>query len=221
MAIRERAKLSGEYVSLVATYLERNFGSLGAVVHQQVHLGTSIIGKRRNLDILVIHKPSQKALGLECKFQDVGGTADEKIPYALDDIAAMRIPGCVVYAGRGFSRGVLHMLEASDNAAYCLPDPQRVERIRSTKPSALFSTWQLDHVLAVTFGWWDLVEPAREASAPTQIDLALGSETHATSWPALIKSLADQRPDRQRRPPAKAPRSPAAAPSKAGAKESA
>src|SRR3954466_5789530 len=127
MPYSERARISVEYVSLIATYLERNYGSRGAVIHQQVHLGTSVIGKRRKLDVLMIHKPSQKALGLECKFQDVGGTADEKIPYALNDISAMRIPGCVVYAGRGFSRGVLHMLEASENAAYCLPDPQTVE----------------------------------------------------------------------------------------------
>ena len=54
---------------------------------------------------------------------------DEKIPYALDDLKALSMAGCIAYAGKGFSKGVLHMLEASPYAAARLP-----VRIRATHP---------------------------------------------------------------------------------------
>src|SRR5262245_4491864 len=57
-------------------------------------------------------------------FQDSEGTVDEKIPYALDDLRAPSIAGCIAYAGRGFSKGVLHMLEA----------PRRMRRIACLSP---------------------------------------------------------------------------------------
>jgi hypothetical protein len=60
----------------------------------------------------------------------------------------MRLPGCLAYAGEGFSHGILHMLRASDMAAYCLPREDLV---------ASDATWQLDHVLAMHFRWWDLL----------------------------------------------------------------
>jgi hypothetical protein len=40
---------------------------------------------------------------VECKFQDVRGTAEEKIPATLKDIQAWPIRGLVVYAGKGFT----------------------------------------------------------------------------------------------------------------------
>lgn len=35
----------------------------------------------------------------------IGSQGDEKIPYALQDLEAKWIPGCVVYAGEGWSQG--------------------------------------------------------------------------------------------------------------------
>ena len=54
---------------------------------------------------------------------------------------------CIAYAGEGFSGGVLHMLQASPHAAYCLPSPAR------SKPD----TRELDQLLAAHFGWWDVL----------------------------------------------------------------
>ena len=88
-------------------------------------------------------------MAVECKYQDSQGTVDEKIPYALDDIESMWLRGCVVYAGQGFSKGVVHMLEASPYAARCFPDPT------SLKPSA--DTRELDHIIANVFGWWEII----------------------------------------------------------------
>ena len=91
---------------------------------------------------------AQKALAVECKVQTSAGTADEKIPYTLQDLAAMHVPAFVVYAGAGFSEGVLHLLRSSERAAYCLPDV-------TLEPSA--DTLELDHIVAMTFGWWEAV----------------------------------------------------------------
>ena len=82
---------------------------------------------------------------------------DEKIPYALDDLMAMPMPAALIYAGQGFSEGVLHLLQSSELAAYCLPG-EDLERQGPTRSAAINSgTWQLDHILAMTYGWWDLL----------------------------------------------------------------
>lgn len=138
-----------EYADRIAGYLLRNFGPRGLVVYREVSLGKTIIGKNRRVDILALHEESGRALAIECKLQEVQGTADEKIPYALQDLAAMHIPAFVVYAGKGFSEGVLHLLEGSALAAYCLP-PLTLE----PTPGA---TTELDHIVAMTFGFWDAV----------------------------------------------------------------
>jgi len=138
----------GQYSDLIAAYLAKNYGSRGLLIYREVSLGKSIIGKNRRLDIFAVHKQTAKALAIECKYQATPGTVDEKIPYTLDDLRAMHIPAFVVYAGEGFSAGVLHMLGGSEIAAYCLPEA-------SLYPSA--ETLELDHVVAMTFGWWDAV----------------------------------------------------------------
>ena len=102
--------------------------------------------------------PAEKrAIALECKYQDVSGTADEKIPYTLQDLAALRMPSALAYAGVGFSEGVLHLLQASELAAFCLPDETLKPLPRRAGESIDSGTWQLDHVLAMAFEWWDVI----------------------------------------------------------------
>ena len=138
-----------EYADLISLYLVTNFGERGIEVYREVALGKTIVGKNRRVDMLVVHEIKDKALAIECKYQASSGTADEKIPYTLADLDAMRVPACVVYAGDGFSAGIQHMLAASPAAAYCMPN--RLEM----RPSE--ATRELDHILAATFGWWDVV----------------------------------------------------------------
>lgn len=137
-----------EYADLVAAYLLKNYGQRQLSIYREVSLGKSIIGKNRKLDILAVHEPTSVALGIECKYQATPGTADEKIPYTLDDLDAMHLPAFVAYAGSGFSVGVKHMLESHKLAAYCEPDV-------SLEPGK--KTVELDHVVAMVFGWWDQV----------------------------------------------------------------
>ena len=143
----------GEYANLIACYVSKRFGSRGLKVYREIHVGKTIIGKNRRIDVFVVCEPTNQAFAIECKFQDSEGTVDEKIPYALDDLRALPMAGCVAYAGKGFSEGVLHMLRASPQAAYCLP---LVAQSHSTA-----DTRELDHLLAMHFGWWDVLVAGR------------------------------------------------------------
>lgn len=138
-----------EYASLIASYVSKRFGARGLKVYREIRVGKSIIGKNRCIDVFCVSESDQKAFAIECKFQDSAGTVDEKIPYALDDLEALPMEGCIAYAGKGFSEGVLHMLNASPHAAYCLPFDAQSDSSLDTK--------ELDHLLAVHFGWWDVL----------------------------------------------------------------
>lgn len=146
-----------DYKRLIGSYLLSAYWDRGIKVYEEVNIGTSIIGKQRRVDLFVLHPSSERALALECKYQDVSGTADEKIPYTLQDLQALRMPAAVVYAGSGFSEGVLHLLQSSELAAYCLPDETLQPLPRRGGDSIDSGTWQLDHVLAVTFHFWDIL----------------------------------------------------------------
>lgn len=146
-----------EYRGLIARYLLAAYGPRGLHVYEEVNVGTSIIGKQRRAD-LFLHVPATgAAMVVECKYQDGPGTADEKIPYALQDLAALRMPAAIAYAGRGFSEGVLHLLQSSEFAAYCLPGETLKPQARRSGETLDCGTWQLDHVLAITFKWWDII----------------------------------------------------------------
>ncbi|MCY4027141.1 MAG: hypothetical protein OXH75_12630 [Acidobacteria bacterium] len=53
---------------------------------------------------------------LECKFQGTGGSAEEKIPATIQDIAAWPIPGLVVFEGSGFSANMRAYLHSTGKA---------------------------------------------------------------------------------------------------------
>ena len=142
-----------EYANLVAAYISNRFSSRGLKVYREVRVGKTIIGKDRCIDIFCVSDDAQKAFAIECKFQDSQGTVDEKIPYALEDVRSLPMAGCVAYGGSGFSSGVQHMLAASPHAAYCMP--------ANGQAGSTTETRELDHVLAVRFGWWDLLVEKR------------------------------------------------------------
>jgi hypothetical protein len=146
-----------DYANLVAAYLSRRFGPRGLKVYREIRVGKSIIGKNRCIDVFCVREADSTAFAIECKFQDSPGTVDEKIPYALDDLAALPMAGCIAYAGKGFSEGVLHMLGAAPRAAYCLPADGQSESSNETR--------ELDHMLATHFGWWDVLVGNRKPVA--------------------------------------------------------
>ena len=153
-----------QYRDLIATYVQRCYGPFGIVVYTEISLGKTIIGKDRKIDVFIVRSSDQKAIALECKYQEVQGSTDEKIPYALEDLQALWVPGCLVYAGEGWSRGILHTLEASRLAARCLPDGNALPDGTAMMHSP--ETRELDHVLAATFGLWELVLPGSRRFSP-------------------------------------------------------
>jgi hypothetical protein len=138
-----------DYAGLVASYLAKRFGPRGLKVYREIRVGKSIIGKNRCIDVFCVREEDSRAFAVECKYQESVGTVDEKIPYALDDLDALPMAGCIAYAGRGFSDGVLHMLNASPRAAFCLPFDGQTHSSTDTR--------ELDHLLAAHFGWWDVI----------------------------------------------------------------
>ena len=142
-----------DYANLVALYLSKRFGPRGLAVYREIRVGKSIIGKNRCIDVFCVREADSRAFAVECKYQDSPGTVDEKIPYALDDLDALPMAGCIAYAGRGFSDGVLHMLNASPRAAFCLPIEAQADSSSDTR--------ELDHLLAAHFGWWDVILGAK------------------------------------------------------------
>jgi hypothetical protein len=76
---------------------------LGLECREQVRVARRIWGAIRHIDVVITHPQTRKTLGVECKFQGVTGTAEEKIPAVINDIAAWPIPGLVVFAGAGFT----------------------------------------------------------------------------------------------------------------------
>ena len=138
-----------EYANLVGAYVSKRFESRNVRVYREVSVGKSILGKNRRIDVFCVCPEQNEAFAIECKYQEVAGTVDEKIPYAIEDLRALPMAGCIAYAGSGFSEGVLHMLRASEHAAYCFPVPDQGEPTQLTE--------ELDHLLAMHFGWWDVL----------------------------------------------------------------
>jgi len=155
-----------DYANLIASYVARRFGARGVKVYREIRVGKSIIGKNRCIDVFCVREADNTAFAVECKYQDSVGTVDEKIPYALDDLDALPMAGCIAYAGRCFSDGVLHMLNAAPRAAFCLPVDGQAESSADTR--------ELDHLIAAHFGWWDVIvagkSPIAPASVPTLLD---------------------------------------------------
>jgi hypothetical protein len=89
---------------------------LGLESKEQVRVARRIWGAERRIDVVLIHPTSRKTLGLECKFQSVVGSAEEKIPATIKDIDAWPIPGLVVFAGAGFSDNMRSFLISTGKA---------------------------------------------------------------------------------------------------------
>ncbi len=157
----DRVVKANDYRDTVAGYIHRVFGAHGLTVYTEVSLGKTIIGKSRRIDVFALRKSDQRALAIECKFQNVSGTTDEKIPYALQDLEALWIPGCLAYGGEGWSGGVLQTLRGSRRAAYCLPEQPLLDRTDATQ--------ELDHVVAAVFGLWDYVIPDSRVYVPGRV----------------------------------------------------
>ena len=90
--------------------------TLGLQVRTQVRVARRLWGAERRIDLVLNHDASGRSLGIECKFQGTGGSAEEKIPATIQDIAAWPIPGIVVFEGAGFSANMRAYLHSTGKA---------------------------------------------------------------------------------------------------------
>ena len=113
MAGRALAVANGDELARAVAQLGRDL-ALEAI--EQVRVARRIWGAERHIDVVLIHPHSRKTLGLECKYQNVRGTAEEKIPATIKDIEAWPIPGLVVFAGEGFTENMRQFLISTGKA---------------------------------------------------------------------------------------------------------
>lgn len=92
--------------------------SLGLEAHTQFKMGRRIWGAERRIDVILTNAKDGRRLGVECKYQGVQGSAEEKIPSTIQDIAAWPIRGIVVFAGDGLSANMRAFLLASGKAVH-------------------------------------------------------------------------------------------------------
>lgn len=90
--------------------------SLGLEAETQVRVGRRVWGAERFIDVVITNPADRRRLGVECKFQGGPGSAEEKIPTTILDIAAWPIAGIVVFEGSGFSANMRAYLVASGKA---------------------------------------------------------------------------------------------------------
>ena len=90
--------------------------SLGLDVRTQVKVGKRLWGANRLIDVVLTDLNTRKSIGVECKFQGGGGSAEEKIPTTIKDIEAWPIQGIVVLGGEGFSPNMRSFLYSTGKA---------------------------------------------------------------------------------------------------------
>lgn len=90
--------------------------NLGLQVRRQVKVGRRLWGQERRIDLILTEPVQRTRLGIECKYQGGAGSADEKIPATISDIAAWPIQGLVVFAGAGFSANMRSYLLSTGRA---------------------------------------------------------------------------------------------------------
>jgi hypothetical protein len=113
MAGKGKAVKSGnELVKAVRELAER----LGLEAKEQYKVARRLWGAERNIDIVLRNPLDRKTLGVECKYQGGGGSAEEKVPTTIQDISAWPIEGIVVFAGEGFTENMKSFLISTGKA---------------------------------------------------------------------------------------------------------
>ena len=89
---------------------------LGLVARVEVRVGRRLWGSVRCINVVLTRTDTGKTLGIECRYQGGGGSAEEKVPATIQDLSAWPIPGIVVFAGDGFSSNMVAYFHATGKA---------------------------------------------------------------------------------------------------------
>jgi len=88
---------------------------LGLSHLRQVRMGVSILGRRRVADFLVYDRAG-KSLGIECKYQQTAGSAEDKLVHTITDFDARPVSHILVFGGEGFSKNIKGYLLSTGKA---------------------------------------------------------------------------------------------------------
>jgi len=113
MAGKGSASAKGDSLAKAVVKLGRE---LGLQAREQVEVARRIWGAKRKIDVVLTQETTRKMLGIECKEQAVGGSAEEKIPATIQDMEAWPIAGLVVFSGEGFTPNMKSFLVATGKA---------------------------------------------------------------------------------------------------------
>jgi len=108
-----KAVSSGDDLAKRVCELGKN---LGLEVREQFKVARRVWGAERKIDVILKEPKTSKTLGVECKYQGGGGSAEEKVPATIQDIAAWPIDGIVVFAGDGFTDNMKSFLVSTGKA---------------------------------------------------------------------------------------------------------
>jgi hypothetical protein len=89
---------------------------LGLDARTEVRVGRRLWGAVRCIDVVLTRGDTGKTLGVECKYQGGGGSAEEKVPATIQDLAAWPISGIVVFGGDGFSTNMVAYFHSTGKA---------------------------------------------------------------------------------------------------------
>lgn len=111
--IRNTAATGAKFEQLVADTLSQ----FGCRIHSQVNAGEKPGGGIHRLDIAVVL--TTHMLAVSCKYQQVGGTAEEKLPWEIMKLATLvdRNPevwgeyAVMILDGDGFSAGMMAVMD--------------------------------------------------------------------------------------------------------------
>jgi len=83
---------------------------------KQINVGETIYGTKRIADFFVINKDLfPDGLIIECKWQQVAGSVDEKFPFLLYNIIKTGVPTVVVIDGGGYKASAVEWLKLQAN----------------------------------------------------------------------------------------------------------
>ena len=107
----QAASTGAAFEDKVAEVIDR----LGLSYLRQVKMGVSILGRRRRADFLV-YDHAGKSLGIECKYQQTAGSAEDKLVHTIIDFDARPVSHILVFGGEGFSKNIKGYLLSTGKA---------------------------------------------------------------------------------------------------------
>jgi hypothetical protein len=107
----QRGSTGAAFEAEVAVVIQQ----LGLSYLRQVKMGVSILGRRRVADFLVYDRAG-KSLGIECKYQQTAGSAEDKLVHTITDFDARPVKHILVFGGEGFSKNVRGYLLSTGKA---------------------------------------------------------------------------------------------------------